>query len=52
MCFKTKKCNWCGENDENINRINIWSKWYGLYICNNCYDNKTKNIGNKYPQYK
>ena len=50
MCFK-KKCNWCGKATKDITRIDIWCKWYGLYICHTCYNNKMNNIGNKYPQY-
>ena len=50
MCFK-KKCNWCGNRKKNIIKIDIWCKWYGLYICNDCYNNKINNQGNKYPLY-
>ena len=41
-CIYKGKCHWCGErksNDE-LWKIDIWCKWYGLKICESCYDKK------------
>ena len=50
MCFRNPKCNWCGKRKDCL-KITIFCKWYGLNICECCYDNKIKNIGNKYPLF-
>ena len=51
MCLIGNKCNWCGKREKNIYKINIWCKWYGYHICEDCYDNKLINKI-KYPKYK
>ncbi len=51
MCFRNPKCNWCGKRNQDCFKITLFCKWYGLHICEFCYDNKIKNIGNKYPQF-
>ena len=50
MCIR-KKCNWCGIKKKNTFKITLWCKWYGLYMCESCYDNKILNIGKKYPTF-
>ena len=42
MCTCNKKCNWCGKRKADIYKINIWCKWYGYNICEDCYDKKKK----------
>lgn len=48
MCFKNHKCNWCNKRKSDILIINIWCKWYGYKICEECYDKKMKGYI-KYP---
>jgi len=50
MCFRKPKCNWCGKRKDCL-QITIFCKWYGLHICDSCYDNKLQNLGNKYPRF-
>ena len=51
MCFKNKKCNWCGKRKSNMYKIDIWCKWYGYNICEGCYDKKKAGIS-KYPIFQ
>ena len=41
-CIFRKKCRWCKKrkSKEELWEIDIWCKYYGMYICNECYDNK------------
>jgi len=52
MCYKYYKCNWCGKRKESVKKIKIWCKWYELGICDDCYNNKLNNKGEKYPKYR
>ena len=40
-CIK-KKCNWCKKkrSAEELWKIDIWCKYYGMRICDDCYDKK------------
>ena len=51
MCYLNHKCNWCGKRKFDTFRIDYWCKWYGLYICEDCYDKKKNNIL-KGPKFK
>ena len=45
-CLCKKKCNWCKKrksNDE-LWYIDVWCKWYGMYICEDCYDKKRNGL--------
>ena len=41
-CFHFGKCKWCNKRKHNNSlwKIDIWCKWYGLKICDECYDKK------------
>ena len=43
-CLIKKKCNWCAKRKSDIYVIDIWCKWYGLHICESCYDKKQKGL--------
>jgi len=51
MCFKNKKCNWCGKMNLNMLYIDIWCKWYGYHICEKCQVKKKEGIL-KYPMFQ
>ena len=41
-CLCKNKCKWCGKRKKNkeLLYIDVWCKWYGMYICESCYDKK------------
>ena len=43
-CILNKKCNWCKNRKLNheLWKIDIWCKYYGMYICFTCYEKKIK----------
>lgn len=43
-CLCKNKCKWCGKrkNNDELLYIDIWCKWYGMYICESCYDKKKR----------
>lgn len=45
-CLCKNKCNWCGKRKKNkeLWYIDIWCKWYGMYICEDCYDKKRNGL--------
>ena len=45
-CIFKKKCRWCKikKSDNELWKIDIWSKYYGMYICDVCYDIKINSI--------
>ena len=50
MCFN-HKCNWCGNRKFDTFKITMWCKWYGFYICEECYKKKQRGLING-PRYK
>lgn len=39
-CCRYKKCNWCKKRGEDVWTITVWCKYYGMNICEDCYDMK------------
>ena len=39
-CCRYKKCNWCKKRKEDVWTIKVWCKYYGMNICEDCYDIK------------
>ena len=38
-CIYKRKCNWCCKRTsiDELWKIEIWCKWYGMHICDKCY---------------
>ena len=45
-CICKGKCNWCGKrkSEAELWTIDIWCKWYGMKMCENCYEKKRENL--------
>ena len=40
MCGMKNKCSWCKLRKDNVVQIKKWCKYYKMYICEECYEQK------------